>query len=661
MTPIDRADLQDQFLDVIDAEEARRRWQAALRLAPLGVEVVPLAAALGRVLASDVAAQVDVPPFDRANVDGFAVRAADTCLAREDAPCRLRLTDEIIATGVLPRDEVGPGMAATIATGGVLPRGADAVVMVEHADLEDAQLLVRKAVAAGDGLTFAGTDIAAGETLLRRGQQLSSRETGVLAAIGVDPVAVWRRPRVAVVSTGDELAAPGQPLRPGQVFDSNGTILCDAVGEVGGLAEHLGIVPDDLHRLGQRLQQALRDFDLVLLSGGTSKGAGDLCYRSLCELTDPGIVVHGVALKPGKPLCLAASGGKPVVVLPGFPTSAIFTFHEFVAPVIRRLAGRGGDERATRPARLAVQVNSQLGRTEYLLVGLVRQDTDPPDKVQLEAFPMGKGSGSVTTFSSADGFVTIPRNTEIVPAGSIVTVQLLGRDLRPADLVVMGSHCMGLDLLLGRLLEQGVTSRLLVVGSTAGLEAARRGACDVAGVHLLDPATGIYNRPFLTDNLELIEGYERLQGLAFRPGDVRFADRDTTQMVAAAAADPTCRMVNRNAGSGTRVLIDRLLQGAQPPGYAVQASSHTAVAAAIVQGRADWGVTIETAARRARLDFVGLAHERFDFVVPRSRAERPAVQLLRKLLADPDVRRDLAALGFGRRAVSSGGALSSFW
>ncbi|MEX2561465.1 MAG: gephyrin-like molybdotransferase Glp, partial [Pirellulales bacterium] len=414
---------QDQFLDVIDLDEAQRRFHAVLRLEPLGEEPVPLEAALGRVLSRDVTAQVDVPSFDRSNFDGFAVRAADTYSSTEEAPRELRLLDEVLATGVVPKSQVTPGTAVSIATGGMLPRGADAVVMVEHADIRKGQLLVSKAVTPGFGVAFAGTDIGAGEIVLRRGTELTSRETGVLAAIGAAEAYVWRRPRVAVISTGDEIIEPEHPMSPAMVYDSNGRILADAVRELGAEPISYGIVPDNLDVLRSRLHEALEQADVVLLSGGTSKGEGDLSYRVAGELTDPGIVAHGVALKPGKPICLAASRGKPVVILPGFPTSAIFTFHEFAAPVIRAFGGRRAEPRSTLDARLAVKVNSEIGRTEYLLVGLV----DSPEG--LSAWPMGQGSGSVTTFSRADGFVTIDRHREIVEAGAVVQVQLLASEL----------------------------------------------------------------------------------------------------------------------------------------------------------------------------------------------------------------------------------------
>ena len=432
-------------------------------------------------------------------------------------------------------------------------------------------------------------------------------------------------------------------MQPAKVYDSNAQILSDAVKELGGEPMRLGITHDDVAALRERLRHALKRADIVLLSGGTSKGAGDVSYRVVAELDDPGIVAHGVALKPGKPICLAATQRRAVVVLPGFPTSAIFTFHEFVAPVIRLLAGRGSEERTIVPARLAVKVNSEIGRTEYLLVGLV--ETEDEGGTSLTAYPMGQGSGSVTTFSRADGFATIGRHEEIVQAGTTVSIQLLGRNLQLADLVVIGSHCLGLDYLLGELQRHGMRSKFLAVGSTAGLDAAKRGECDVAGVHLLDPKSNEYNRSFLTPALQLIPGYGRLQGLVFRPGDRRFEGRTVHDAIANALNDPACAMVNRNQGSGTRALIDRLLEGASPPGYAVQPRNHNAVAAAVAQGRADWGMTLDTIARGAGLGFLPVQAEQYDFIAPRSRMNRPGVVAFMALLQQASTRQALARLG----------------
>ena len=634
---------QEQFLEVVGRDEAEARFRRHLDLTPKGAETVPLAAALGRVLAADVVADVDVPGFDRSSVDGFAVRAADTQGAAEDSPVVLRLNEEVLSAGRVPSITVAPGTATVLATGGMLPRGADAVVMVEHTDShEDGGTLVvevRKPVVPGAFVAAAGSDIGRGETVLRKGQVLTSREIGVLAAIGRADVPVVRRPRVAILSTGDEIVAPGEPIRPGAVYDSNGAILAAAVEELGCEPVRLGIARDDEATLTRLFDQGL-DCAALLLSGGTSKGAGDLSYRIVARLSDPGVVAHGVALKPGKPLCLAVTKGKPVVILPGFPTSAMFTFHEFVAPVLRALAGLPPAAREAVPATVPMRLGSERGRTEYVMVSLVRGADG------LAAYPLSKGSGAVTAFSVADGFIAIDPQAEAVEAGTPVSVQRIGRDTAPADLIVIGSHCVGLDAILGRLIGEGLAVKALNVGSMGGLAAARRGECDVAAIHLMDPKTGEYNRPFLTPGLDLVPGYRRLQGIVFRKGDARFEGKTAEEAGLAAARDLDCILVNRNAGSGTRILTDRLLGAERPTGYWSQAKSHNAVAVAVAQGRADWGVAIESVATLYGLGFLPLQEEHYDFVIPKDRRDRPAVRRFLAALEDEAVRAKLRELGF---------------
>ncbi len=347
-------------------------------------------------------APIDVPPFDRSNVDGFAVRAADTAGATDAAPRRLTLNAEVLACGHAPKLTVAPGTATTIATGGMIPRGADAVVMIEHTELIDAgapAIDLRRAVSPGTFVSYAGSDIARGETLLRRGAAISSREIGMLAACGFDKVDVVRRPRVAVFSTGDELAALGPAAAAGR-----GLRLQRRDHRGGGArsrrrAGRVRRVSRTTRRRSKRpCARRSKQCDIVVLSGGTSKGAGDLSHRIVSRLGAPGVLVHGVALKPGKPLCLAVAQGKPIVVLPGFPTSAIFTFHAFVAPVIRAKAGLPPEAAVTVDATVPVRIPSEMGRKEFVLVALV---AGADGKI---AFPIGKGSGSVTTFSQADGF-----------------------------------------------------------------------------------------------------------------------------------------------------------------------------------------------------------------------------------------------------------------
>jgi putative molybdopterin biosynthesis protein len=646
---------QEQFLEVLDRDQATARFHQHLVLAPLGTETLPLDRTRGCVLARSAVAEIDVPGFDRASVDGFAVRANDAANASERAPRVLKLNGEILTPGTEPKIAVAAGTATLIATGGMVPRGADAVIMIEQTEAREnadgtMMIEVHRSAAPGQFIAFAGSDIARGETALRAGSMITSREIGTLAAIGMGTVEVYRRPRVAVISTGNEIVTPGTlgPLPPGGVYDSNGAILAAAIAEAGGEVVPLGIGADEEGTLARLIDKGLASADIVLLSGGTSKGVGDVCYRVLARFDDPGIVVHGVALKPGKPLCLAVTAGKPVIVLPGFPTSAIFTFHEFVAPVIRAFAGLPSERRDTIPATLPMRLSSERGRTEFAMVSLVRRAE--ADGGGLAAYPVAKGSGAVTTFSQADGFIVIDQHVEAVPAGEAVYAHLISRDLRLADLVVIGSDCVGLSALLQRLQAEGLSVKVLNVGSTGGLGAAKRGECDIAPVHLMDPDTGEYNRPFLTPQLELVPGYRRLQGVVFRPDDQLFSAFDSTpDAIAAAVAEPGYLMINRNSGSGTRILIDQLLlKGAKPPGYWSQPKSHNAVAVAVAQRRADWGVAIQSVATQYGLGFLPVQEEHYDFILPRSRAERPAVRRFVELLDEEEVRLALAEFGFNR-------------
>ncbi|WP_375458112.1 molybdopterin biosynthesis protein [uncultured Enterovirga sp.] len=638
---------QEQFLTVVSREEAHARFREAVPHAPLQAERVRLDDALGRVLAADIASPIDVPPFDRSLVDGFALRAADTVGAGEDQPVRLVLNREILACGVAPGLLVRPGTATTVATGGMIPRGADAVCMVEATELVGAEgapaIDLRKPAAPGQFVGYAGSDMARGETVLRRWTFVTAREIGILAACGIASLDAVRRPRVAILSTGDELVAPGEALRPAALYDSNAAIVAASTRENGGEPVRLGIVPDDETKLAAALQTALASADLVVLSGGTSKGTGDVSHRILTNLPGATILIHGVALKPGKPLCLAAVGGKAVVILPGFPTSAMFTFHDMVVPLIRALAGLPPREEESLDAILPSRLASELGRTEFVMASLSRS----PDG--LVALPLAKGSGSVTAFSQADGFFAVPAARSGLEAGEHVTVTRLGAGTRPPDLTIVGSHCLGLDRLVGRLAERGIRARTVAIGSAGGVAALKRRECELAATHLFDPASGLYNTPFLAPGMDLVPGWRRLQGIVYRPEDsALFAGRSPAEAVAAAARAPDLVMVNRNAGSGTRQLVDGLLAGARPAGFWNQPRSHNAVAAAIAQGRADWGVAIETIARIYGLGFLPLTEEHYDFALWADRRAEPALAAFLDVLADRGMASDLAELGFGR-------------
>jgi molybdenum cofactor synthesis domain-containing protein len=632
---------QEQFLNILSREDALLRFEAALFPRDVPREQRKLADALGCALAEDVVAPIDVPPFDRSNVDGFAVRSADLAAATETFPVRLMLNDEVIACGVAPARPVLSGSATAIATGGPLPRGADAVVMVEHTQPSGGRAIeIRRAAAPGQFVSYAGSDIARGEALLRAGTIVGSREIGICAACGIAEVSVARKPRVGVISTGDELVQPGQALRPAAIYDSNGAIVTAAINENGGEAAFLGAVPDDEAQLESAVRQALGECDMLVVSGGTSKGAGDVSHRIIARLGKPGIIAHGVALKPGKPLCLAVCDGKPLIILPGFPTSAMFTFHDMIVPVLRRMAGLPPRSDAKVVAKIPVRIASELGRTEFVMVSLV-EGTDG-----LIAYPTGKGSGAITSFAQADGFLKVDALADQMPAGTQAEVTLFTPHVRVPDLVIVGSHCTGLDLVTVQLSRAGLSVRSIAVGSLGGLAAAKRGECDLAPIHLFDEKRETYNTPFLVDGLELVPGWRRMQGIAFRKGDARFEGFAAQAAVRSALADPACIMVNRNQGAGTRILIDRLLGDIRPDGYWNQPRSHNAVAAAIAQHRADWGVTIAPVAQASGLGFIPLAEEHYDFALVSARRNRPAVQAFLDALASEQSRAALTKAGF---------------
>jgi molybdate-binding protein len=318
----------------------------------------------------------------------------------------------------------------------------------------------------------------------------------------------------------------------------------------------------------------------------------------------------------------------------------MFTFHDMIVPVLRRMAGLPPRSDAKVMARVPVRIGSELGRTEFVMVSLVEGERG------LIAYPSGKGSGAITSFAQADGFLKIDALADQMPAGTDAEVTLFTPHVRVPDLVIIGSHCTGLDLVTAPLARAGLSVRSIAVGSIGGLAAARRGECDFAPIHLFDEATESYNAPFLLAGLELVAGWRRMQGIVFRSGDARFEGLNAEAAVRAALADPDCIMVNRNQGAGTRILIDRLLGDARPDGYWNQPRSHNAVAAAVAQQRADWGVTIAPVAHASGLGFIPLTEEHYDFALVSARKGRPAVQAFLQALASEESRAALQQAGF---------------
>ncbi len=637
-----------EFHSVVSISQARAKLYQ--HYTPIRkTEEVPLERALHRVAAEHIIAPVDVPPFDRASMDGYAVLARDTFYADEENPVELKVKGYIKA-GDSGKYEISPGEAIGIATGAPMPAGANAVVMVEYTHLEGDRVKIYKPVAPGENVMAAGSDVMRGETVIREGMLLSPRETALLAALGISRVKVYKKPKVAVISTGNEIIPPGEELSFGKIYDVNATAIVHSIVENGGEAVFEGIVEDTQEALQEKLREVLsKDYDIVVTSGGTSAGAGDLSYRVIDSLGKPGIVVHGVAIKPGKPTIIGVVDGKPVFGLPGYPTSAMIIFDVFVAPLIRQLAGLPQQERPKLKAKSAMKMFSAKGRYEYKLVNLVKTREG-----SYSAYPVMGGSGAVTTLAEADGYVEIPENVEFLEEGKDVEVALLSSTIKPADLTIIGSHCIGVDLLLNLINQhRAIQAKIINVGSSGGLRAVARGESDISGTHLIDEQTGEYNIPFLkrlgiAESTYLVRGYDREQGFVVakgNPKNIKGVEDLLREDV---------RIINRNPGSGTRILLDLELKKladklgknfreltTEIKGYEIEAKSHSAIAAAVAYGRADVGLAIRTVAEQYSLDFIPLREEKYDFAIPREKFEKPEVKLFIEFLGSEEFKKIL--------------------
>ena len=596
--------------------------------------------ASGRVLADDVFSEIDVPGFDRAAMDGYAVIAESTFDVDDRNPAKLKVLGEVEAGNAAPYS-LTKGEAFEIATGAPMPNGADAVVMVEYTRRVGDSVEAYRSVTPGENVTGTGSDIMTGELILRKYQLITPREVGLLAAAGVAEVSVYAKPRVAIFSSGNELIEPGDPFTFGEVYDTNGPAVMASVAECGGEPKFLGILPDDYSKVRERVKVALEDSDIVISSGRTSSGPGDLFYRVVDDLGEPGVLVHGLTLKPGKPALIGLVDGKPIFGLPGYPTSALMIFHVLVAPIIRRLTNMAESRPDTVEATVPLKFFKARGRRELLPVQLLTA----PDGGFI-AYPMQSGSGAISSFSMADGFVDLPETQEYVEEGEKLKVQLFGRGISPPSLVTVGSHCVGLDIAFSLLRENDSSflGRAINVGSVGGFRAVGRGETDFAGVHLQDEETGEYNLPFiqrfhLERSAYLVRGYDREQGLIIKRGNPKkihgIEDLIRNEV----------SFINRNKGSGTRLLIDMHLTKLassrgndlapltrQIRGYSYEAKTHSAIAAAVRNDRADVGFGIRTVAEVPGLEFIKLDDEKYDFLIPTDRMNKKSVVAFLSLL-----------------------------
>lgn len=584
--------------------------------------------AYGKILAIDVISEVDVPPFSRASMDGYAVHASDTYHARENSPVILKLVGSI-PPGINPNIHIHKGEVVEIATGAIMPSGADAVVMVEHTSSSNNEVSIYRPVSINENVMHAGSDIMIGERVLKKGSIIRTREIGVLAAIGRTSVHIYGL-NVGIISTGSELTQPGDKLDVGNIYDINTYSLSSGVKECGATPVCYGIVKDDEHEIKEILKKAANDCDIILTSGSTSAGSGDIMY-SIIEKNGK-VLVHGINLKPGKPVIIGEVFEKPVFGLPGYPTSCLTIFNELVAPFIKRITGKKHEGMHIK-AKLSSRVRCE-GRSQLLPVSIVKG----------KAYPVYKGSGAITTLSEADGFIKIPANVEIMEAGEIVDITLYQKP-EAYDLFFIGSHCLGIDVLFDIM---NLKVRVINTGSLGGLNAIRNGIAHMAGVHLLDES-GEYNTPFLKRygiKGVIIKGYIREQGLILP----KYSQIKSFEDI----IDSNSRIINRNSGSGTRLLTDMKLREVAKKkgipfeqliknieGYYTEARTHSAVAAAVKLGKADVGVGIRTVAEMNRLRFIKIADEEYDFVIPYELLESRIIKDFLEVLCSKQFRKRL--------------------
>ena len=407
------------FRKLLTFEEAKKKIDEHFKPIFLGEEEAILLEAYNRVLNEDVVSTLDIPPFNRSTVDGYAVKAEDTFEGNENELTKLKVSG-VVNIGETPNVKVAKGEAVEIVTGAPIPEGADAVVMVEDTEREDDELNVFAAVTQGENVMKKGSDIKKGAVVLKKMQILGSSEIGVLAALGLTKVKVLKIPMVAVISTGAEVTEPGKPLPPGKIYDINAYSISTAVIESGGKPVYFGVIPDDKATLTKAMQTAMASADMVITSGGVSVGPLDYMPQILDSLGKPGIVVYGIAVKPGKPTTIGFVGDKPVFSLPGHPTSTLLIFYLLARPLIQRLAGRpiGGMKivRAVAGSRMF----SAKGRRTFVMVRL-EFDRD----CRLIAEPVESGaSGAITTLANADGFVEIAENEQFIDLNQEVAVML---------------------------------------------------------------------------------------------------------------------------------------------------------------------------------------------------------------------------------------------
>jgi len=624
------------YLENTPLDRALKLWQEALakgNIGPLPAEAVKVQDTLGRVTAEPVFARISSPFYHSAAMDGYAVKFPETFGVSESAPKILCI----------------PAQARSVDTGDPIPDGFNAVIMIEEVNLvtcgsQDGIEILQPATP-WQHVRVIGEDIVSTELILPENHRVRPVDIGALLAGGHTEIKVRKRPRVAIIPTGTELVEPGEPLNTGNIIEYNSRILASLVTEWGGQPIRFSPVPDNPELLQQTLRKACELYDVVVINAGSSAGSED--YTALCINALGEVILHGIDIKPGKPVILGLVMGRPVLGIPGYPVSAYITFHLFGKKLIHELQAMEPPETEKMIARISRQAASSLGQEEFLRVKLGRVGEN------LIATPVSRGAGVLMSLVRADGFVRIPAMSEGFGAGAEVQVDMLRRkDEIENTVVCIGSHDNALDL-LANLLKRTYPKFSLSsahVGSMGGLIAVRKGEAHVAGTHLLDEESGEYNVPYVRKMLGekkmlLINLVYREQGFMVPRGNPKhvrgFGDLTRSDVC----------FINRQGGSGTRLLTDKHLRelGISPrqvAGYDREEFTHMGVASAVLTGIADTGIGILAAARALDLEFIPVAKERYDLVIPKEFLALPHVAALLDIIrSSREFRSSVTALG----------------
>ncbi|KAF0198033.1 MAG: molybdopterin molybdotransferase [Bacillota bacterium] len=617
--------MRQTYLRSTDVESAKSRWLDAFKNYELATERIAVVDSVGRVTAEPVVACMSSPHYAASAMDGYAVRSHVTVGAAPGYPLYLQVGIECF-----PVD-----------TGDPLPNGTDAVIMIEHVVLAGNTIGIEQAIAPWQHVRPVGEDIVATEMLLSRYHEIGPVDVGAMLAASVAEILVIKRPHIIIMPTGDELVAPGIELRAGNIIEFNSHIFRNFLREWGCDVTVTLPVRDDESRLLQQVQESIEQCDMLLVLAGSSTGRGDFTEEVLRASGE--LLVHGVAMRPGKPVMLARVQGKPVVGLPGYPVSAHLCLELFVRPLVYKLRHIAEPKPKTLKGYLTRRLISPMGLQEYVrvMVGQVG--------AKYVVTPLSRGAGVVTSLVKADGVVVVPATSEGFAEGDQVVVTLQ-RDSANIEgrMVCIGSHDLALDVLADHArLKEGVRLSSTHVGSMGGILALKRGECHFAGIHLLDSRDGMYNvsfveRYFPGKQMVLVNLVGRVQGLITTKGSAGSITswHDLTNH----------RFVNRQHGAGTRLLLDYHLaqngiEASQIAGYSREETTHLAVACAVHAGEADVGLGILPAARAFDLNFVPLALEQFDLLFHKEDLVDPCMTALLDIIRSASFKDEVAALG----------------